>query len=142
MLFDDVYIHINDYLLTFRPSSGEVLAHCLFWSKEKRLKFFQEVSDWIQWAFKSKPPGSIVVDEIEKEARSVFVKNWKDSIDEELKQGMTMLTTHSTIYLTCLILLKQERMSVAKQRKGASNTLNQLLSNQGLERMSIYRHNC
>ena len=78
------------YLLFYRPSSGEVLVHCLFWSKEKQLKFFQEVSDWIQWAFKNKLPGSIVVDEIEKGAGSVFVKNWKDSINEELKQGMTI----------------------------------------------------
>ena len=65
-----------------------------------KLEFFQEVSDWIQWALKNKPPGSIHVNEIEKEPGSVFVNDWKDVIDEELKQGMTMLTTHSTIYLT------------------------------------------
>ena len=89
------------YLPFYRPSSGEVLAHCLFWSKEKQLKFFQEVSDWMLWALENKPPGSIVVDDLEQEARSVFKGNWKDIIDEELKQGMIMLTTHSTIYLTC-----------------------------------------
>ena len=98
-LFNDVYIHINDYLLAiFRPSSGEVLAHCLFWSKDKQLKFFQEVSDWIQWAFKNKPPGSIVVDDLEKGAGSVLINDWKDNINDELKQGMTILTTQSTIY--------------------------------------------
>ena len=101
MLYD-VYIHINDYLLAiFRPSSGEVLAHCLFWSKDQQLKFFQKVSDWIQDSLmKNKPPDSTILDKFEKEAGSVFVRNWKDSIDKELKQGMTMLTTHSTIYLT------------------------------------------
>ena len=89
------------YLPFYRPSSGEVLAHCLFWSKEKQLKFFQEVSDWIKWALENKPPGSIVVNDLEKGAGSVFVNDWKEIIDEELKQGMTMLTTHSTMYLTC-----------------------------------------
>ena len=96
-----IYTLMTIYLLFYRPSSGEVLAHCLFWSKDKRLKFFQEVSDRIQWAFKNKPPGSIVVDDLETGARNVFVNDWKDSIDEELKQGMIMLITHSTIYLTC-----------------------------------------
>ena len=65
-----------------------------------KLEFFQEVSDWIQWALKNKPPGSIDVNEIEKEPGSVFVNDWKDVIGEELKQAMIMLTTHSTIYLT------------------------------------------
>ena len=89
------------YFLFYRPSSEEVLAHCLFWSKERQLEFFQEVSDWIQLALKNTPPGSIVVDDLEKGAENVFVNDWKDIIDEELKQGMTMLTTHSTMYLTC-----------------------------------------
>ena len=85
----------------YRPQSTEVLNHCLFWSKAKQLKIFQEVSDWIQWALKNTPPGSTIVDDLEKEARSVFINDWKDIIDEELKQGMIVLTIHSTIYLTC-----------------------------------------
>ena len=88
-------------MLFYRPSSGDVLAHCLFWSKDKQLIFFQKVSDWIQWALNKTPPGSTIVDDLEKGAGSVFENEWKDIINEELKQGMTMLTTHSTIYLTC-----------------------------------------
>ena len=45
-------------------------------------------------------PGSTVVDDLEK-GGNVFVNDWKDIINEELKQGMMMLTTHSTIYLLC-----------------------------------------
>ena len=93
------------HLLFYRPSSRDVLAHCLFWSKAKQLKYFQEVSDWIQWELKNKPPGLTIVDDLEKEAGSVFINDWKDIIDEELKQGMTMLTRHSTIYLTCEFII-------------------------------------
>ena len=102
-LFDDVYIKMlmTIHLIFHRPSSGEVLAHCLFWSKEKQLKFFQKVSDWIQQALRNPPSGSTIVDDLEKEAGSVFTNDWKDNIDEELKQGMIMLTTHSTIHLNC-----------------------------------------
>ena len=85
----------------YRPQSAEVLNHCLFWSKAKQLEFFQDVSDWIQWALKNIPPGSTAVDDLEKEAVSVFVNNWKNNIDKELEQGMTMLMTHCTIYLAC-----------------------------------------
>lgn len=46
-------------------------------------------------------PGSTVVNDLEK-GGNVFVNDCKDIINEELKQGMMMLTTHSTIYLTCL----------------------------------------
>ena len=89
-----IYTLMTIYLPFFRPSSEEVLAHCLFWSKGKLLEFFQEVSEWTQSAFNKKPPGSIVVDDLEKEAGIVLVKNdWKDNIDDELKQGMTMFDT-------------------------------------------------
>ena len=88
------------YLPFFRPFSEKVLTHCLFWSKAKQIKFFQEVSDQIKWALKNTPPGSTVVDDLEKEAGSVFKNDWKDTIDEELKQGMTTLTTNSTINYT------------------------------------------
>ena len=79
----------------YRPQSVEVLNHCLFWSKAKQIEFFQKVSDWIHDS-----PVSTVKDDLEKGAGSVFKKNWKDIIDEELKQGMTMLMTHSTINST------------------------------------------
>ena len=79
----------------YRPRSVEVLHHCLFWSKATQLEFFQKVSDWIH-----ESTVSTVKDDFEKGAGSVFIKNWKDSINEELKQGMTMLMTHSTINST------------------------------------------
>ena len=78
-LFDIITI-----TLFFRPSSGEVLAHCLFWSKAKQLKFFQQVSDWI----KTQPLESTTVKSLEKGVKNVFMNDWKNSIDEELKQGM------------------------------------------------------
>ena len=93
------------YLLFYRPSSGEVLAHRLFWSIDKQLKFFQKVGGWIQLARKNKPQGSIVIEDLEKEAGSVFVNDWKEIIDKELKEGMTMLTTDSTIYHTCQFIM-------------------------------------
>ena len=77
------------HLIFYRPSSREVLAHCLFWSKEKQLKFFQQVSDWIQWALTKQPTGSTTVDNLEVGVEKVFKDEWLDGIDEELKQGMT-----------------------------------------------------
>ena len=71
-------------LLFYRPSSGEVLDHCLFWFKEKQLKFFQQVSDWIE----IQPHGSTTVKSLEKGVKNVFMNDWKNNLDETLKQGM------------------------------------------------------
>ena len=60
----------------------------LFWSKDKELKFFQQVSDWIQGALIKQPPESTTVDNLEVGLENVFENEWIDSIDEELKQGM------------------------------------------------------
>ena len=77
------------YLPFYRPSSGEVLAHCLFWPKKKQLEFFSEVHKWIQSARKKQPPESITVDDLEVGVENVFKNEWIDNIDVELKQGMT-----------------------------------------------------
>ena len=54
---------------------------------------------------------------------------------------MTLYYSYNSVIIKC-DCYNQERMSVAKRREGASNSLNQLLSNQGLKHMSIYGHNC
>ena len=95
------------YLLFFRPSSKEVLAHCLFWSKEKQLKFFQEVSDWIQWALKEQPLGSTTVVDLEVGVENVFKNEWLDNVDEELKQGITTIKQCLDIYKEAERLLAQ-----------------------------------
>ena len=92
-------IHINDYSLAiYRPSSGEILAHCLFWPPKKQLEFFNEVRKWIEQARKKQPPESTIVDNLEVGVKNVFKDKWPwiDSIDEELKQGMT-ICYHLTI---------------------------------------------
>ena len=79
----------------YRPRSVEVLNHCLFWSKATKSDFFQKASGWIH-----ESPLSTAKDDLEKRAGSVFIKNWKDILDEELNEGMTMLTRHSIINYT------------------------------------------
>ena len=66
--------------------------------QRQQLIFFQQVSDWIQWALIKQSPESTTVDDLDVGVENVFKNEWLDSIDEELKQG---ITTWYHILMTC-----------------------------------------
>lgn len=68
---------------TDRPTAQEVLCHCLFWSNEKQLAFFQDVSDRIEKEHYTSP----VVQALEVGATMVCKGDWRDNITEELQGG-------------------------------------------------------
>ena len=67
-----------------RPKSVEVLSHCLFWSKEKILAFFQDVSDRVE----KELPTSPISQALEQGALHVVKGDWKRNISDELREGM------------------------------------------------------
>ena len=66
-----------------RPTSKEVLSHCLFWSKEKQLAFFQDVSDRIE----KEPSTSPVMQSLEQGGLKVVRGDWRANISEEVREG-------------------------------------------------------
>ncbi|XP_067937029.1 serine/threonine-protein kinase/endoribonuclease IRE1-like [Watersipora subatra] len=77
-------LHLISWMLAHdsheRPSMAEVLAHPYFWSEEKQLRFFSDVSDRIE----KEPEGSYVVRGLEDRSDSVLKGDWKDHISIEL----------------------------------------------------------
>ena len=60
-----------------------MLCHCLFWCKDRQLKFFDEISNWLEEA--RYPPA---MEGLENEASSVVKSDWTKYIDKELMEGM------------------------------------------------------
>uniref|UniRef100_A0A4W3K9Q0 Serine/threonine-protein kinase/endoribonuclease IRE1 n=1 Tax=Callorhinchus milii TaxID=7868 RepID=A0A4W3K9Q0_CALMI len=67
-----------------RPSTLSVLKHPFFWSLEKQLQFFQDVSDRIE----KEPPDGSVVRELERGGRSVVQGDWKEQITVPLQTDL------------------------------------------------------
>ena len=67
----------------YRPTSCEVLSHCLFWSKEKQLSFYQDVSDRIE----KESSTSAIVQALEQGGLNVVKGDWRTHISEELRDG-------------------------------------------------------
>lgn len=66
-----------------RPSAEEVLSHCLFWTNEKQLAFFQDVSDRVEKETYMSP----IVQALELGAATVCKGDWRSNITEELQAG-------------------------------------------------------
>lgn len=69
---------------TERPAAASVLLHPFFWSAEKRLGFFGDVSDRVE----KEEDNSPVVRRLEKNARQVVNAGWRNHICEHLADGM------------------------------------------------------
>ena len=67
-----------------RPTTKDILAHPMFWSKAKTLQFLQDVSDRIE---KVDPDEHILI-ELEKNANVTIKNNWKSHICTELQAGI------------------------------------------------------
>lgn len=69
-----------------RPTSEEVLTHCTFWSKEKQLAFFLDVSDRIEKEASVSP----VMQTLEQGGLKVVKGDWRANITEELREGIVV----------------------------------------------------
>ena len=78
-LIADLYYSPN-----FRPSSCEVLSHCFFWSKARKLAFFQDVSDRVE----KEPYASPIIQALEQGGMIVVRRDWRENITDDLKEGM------------------------------------------------------
>ncbi|XP_054036693.1 serine/threonine-protein kinase/endoribonuclease IRE2 [Dryobates pubescens] len=67
-----------------RPSAPMVLVHPFFWSQEKQLQFFQDVSDRIE----REPAEGAMVSALERGARAVVRTNWRMHISLPLQTDL------------------------------------------------------
>ncbi|XP_064009381.1 serine/threonine-protein kinase/endoribonuclease IRE2 isoform X3 [Pogoniulus pusillus] len=73
-----------------RPSAPMVLVHPFFWSQEKQLQFFQDVSDRIE----REPAEGATVSALERGARSVVRTNWRMHISLPLQTDLRKFRTY------------------------------------------------
>ncbi|XP_037118376.1 serine/threonine-protein kinase/endoribonuclease IRE1 [Syngnathus acus] len=73
-----------------RPSSVRVLKHPFFWSPEKQLLFFQDVSDRIE----NESVDSEIVGNLESECRVVVRTNWRLHISTPLQTDLRRFRTY------------------------------------------------
>lgn len=75
---------------TERPTINAVLKHPFFWSWEKQLSFFQDVSDRIE----KEPVDSIIVRLLERGGFDVVKGDWRQHISEELQNDLRKFRTY------------------------------------------------
>ncbi|XP_059203107.1 serine/threonine-protein kinase/endoribonuclease IRE1-like isoform X1 [Centropristis striata] len=67
-----------------RPSADSVLKHAFFWSLEKELQFFQDVSDRIE----KEPLDGQIVRQLERGGRAVVKSDWREHITVPLQTDL------------------------------------------------------
>ncbi|NWT02883.1 ERN1 endoribonuclease, partial [Mionectes macconnelli] len=73
-----------------RPSAPVVLVHPFFWSQEKQLQFFQDVSDRVE----KEPAEGPIVSALELGARAVVRTNWRMHISLPLQMDLRKFRTY------------------------------------------------
>ncbi|CAK7290635.1 serine/threonine-protein kinase/endoribonuclease IRE1 isoform X1 [Vulpes vulpes] len=73
-----------------RPSAKHVLKHPFFWSLEKQLQFFQDVSDRIEKESLDGP----IVKQLERGGRSVVKMDWRENITVPLQTDLRKFRTY------------------------------------------------
>ncbi|MBN3306883.1 ERN1 endoribonuclease, partial [Amia calva] len=73
-----------------RPSTACVLKHPFFWTREKQLQFFQDVSDRIE----KEPADSPIVVRLEAGGRTVVRTNWRMHISVPLQTDLRKFRTY------------------------------------------------
>uniref|UniRef100_A0A8B9MWG1 Serine/threonine-protein kinase/endoribonuclease IRE1 n=1 Tax=Accipiter nisus TaxID=211598 RepID=A0A8B9MWG1_9AVES len=73
-----------------RPSAPMVLVHPFFWSEEKQLQFFQDVSDRVE----KEPAEGPIVSALESGGRSVVRTNWRMHISLPLQTDLRKFRTY------------------------------------------------
>uniref|UniRef100_A0AAY5K2I5 non-specific serine/threonine protein kinase n=1 Tax=Esox lucius TaxID=8010 RepID=A0AAY5K2I5_ESOLU len=75
-----------------RPSAETVLKHPFFWSLEKQLQFFQDVSDRIE----KEPLDGPIVRQLERGGRAVVKLDWREHITVPLQTGRRLTNPESS----------------------------------------------
>ncbi|XP_071246343.1 serine/threonine-protein kinase/endoribonuclease IRE1 isoform X3 [Salvelinus alpinus] len=73
-----------------RPSTSSILKHPFFWSPDKQLQFFQDVSDRIE----KEPTDSTMVVRLETAGRAVVRTNWRMRISVPLQTDLRKFRTY------------------------------------------------
>ncbi|NXU82329.1 ERN1 endoribonuclease, partial [Xiphorhynchus elegans] len=73
-----------------RPSAPVVLVHPFFWSQEKQLQFFQDVSDRVE----KEPAEGPIVSALESGGRAVVRTNWRMHISLPLQMDLRKFRTY------------------------------------------------
>ncbi|VDK44663.1 unnamed protein product [Anisakis simplex] len=73
-----------------RPSAAELVSHPFFWSKERQLQFFSDVSDRVE----KEAEQSLVVRCLERDARAIVTNNWRQVISSELAEDLRKFRTY------------------------------------------------
>lgn len=73
-----------------RPSAKHVLKHPFFWSLEKQLQFFQDVSDRIEKEALDGP----IVKQLERGGRAVVKMDWRENITVPLQTDLRKFRTY------------------------------------------------
>ncbi|CAD6191734.1 unnamed protein product [Caenorhabditis auriculariae] len=75
-----------------RPPASTVLNHPFFWSSERRLAFFGDVSDRVE----KEEDCSTVVRRLETDARAVVCGGWREKICDPLKEDLRKFRTYKS----------------------------------------------
>ncbi|BFZ17659.1 hypothetical protein BsWGS_20698 [Bradybaena similaris] len=85
-LIEDMIARVPDS----RPLAGHVLRHPFFWSKEKQLAFFQDVSDRIE----KEDESCEVVQSLERGGPPIVKFDWRKNITVELQEDLRRFRTY------------------------------------------------
>jgi serine/threonine-protein kinase/endoribonuclease IRE1 len=91
LLLSEDYIALNaiekmiEQEPTKRPPMHAVASHPIFWSKERQLSFFMEVSDRIE----KEPNESMILQVLERNNASIVTSNWMNKLTKPLQEGKT-----------------------------------------------------
>ena len=103
-MFTIMFIMIIVHVHVCRLSAREVLSHCLFWSNEKQLAFFQDVSDRIE----KEPVTSSIVRALEQGSTSVVQGDWKNNITDDLRDGISIVIYYTDVNLIVCNFVKTD----------------------------------
>jgi serine/threonine-protein kinase/endoribonuclease IRE1 len=91
---DFVGLHLVEWMLQNdpkkRPASATVVSHPLFWSKERQLQFFNDVSDRVE----KEDERSEAVQSLEHNGWLVVSRNWHNSISRTLQEDLRKNRTY------------------------------------------------
>uniref|UniRef100_A0A0K0FBV6 non-specific serine/threonine protein kinase n=1 Tax=Strongyloides venezuelensis TaxID=75913 RepID=A0A0K0FBV6_STRVS len=96
---NDVAVHLIEAMIhnspLYRPSAVSVLSHPMFWSNERKLQFFMDVSDRIEIETENSP----IVEALERNATIIISRNWKNVICKYLAEDLRKFRSykHDTV---------------------------------------------
>ncbi|KAK3753794.1 hypothetical protein QZH41_018451 [Actinostola sp. cb2023] len=82
-----------------RPNTEGILKHPIFWSKERQLAFFQDVSDRIE----KEPDDSLILDALQRDSIPVVRGDWKVHIGAELQEDLRRFRTYKGTHVRDLL---------------------------------------